>query len=500
MVKDVLEKAELELYVQESIPNVTHQRFKLHYHVTPPVGWMNAPNGFIFYKGQYHLFYQYYPYDTQWGPMHWGHVVSPDLVNWELLPTALRPGNEQCFSGSATQNEGILVLFYTAHEPINKPPYYSESQNMAFSFDGINFQKYKENPVSLYPPKGAVEFRDPKIWKNGNYWYVILGSKSEDYKGMAFLYRSKNMTSWHFKSVLAKSCGQVGHMWENPDFFEINGKFILLISPKGIINKGDRFKNTYQTGYVIGSFNYDTCKFKPETYFQEIDFGHDFYATQTTEHNGKRYLIAWFGMWDSAHPEDAEGWVGAMTLVRELDLIGSRLLMRPVEAITKLRQKNILQGEFKHNSILKFEKTAEIIVDVDLLVDIELEIVGAYGGDQITVRWNATNDKVMVIRSGDVRQVKWRPLDAFIWRIFLDASSLELFCGDGEVVFSSRIYPSGDWRVINRSRQSLYVLAYTLERSIYKNQSESTESTVKPLTTKNNKEKYLDLNKIIEMY
>lgn len=481
------ELADLEIYVQDSISKVEHQRFKLHYHITPPIGWMNAPSGFLFYMDQYHLFYQFYPYDTRWGPMHWGHVVSPDLVTWRLLTTALLPGKEQCFSGSAVENEGILVLFYTAHVPTDKPPYYSETQNIAYSFNGEYFQKHKDNPVALYPPKGSHEFRDPKIWKNGDYWYVILGSQSADYRGTALLYKSKNMTSWQFLSVLAKSYGPVGHMWENPDFFEINGKFILLISPKGTTqtqknqgektNQGDRYKNLYQTGYVIGSFNYDTGRFKPETYFQELDYGHDFYATQTTERKGKRYLIAWFGMWDSDHPEDAEGWVGAMTLVRELDLIGSRLLMKPVEAMTKLRKKNIIEGELKHNSSLKFGKTAEIIINVNLVMNIELEIVGAFGGDKILVRWNAVNHKVMVVRARDVRQVKWRPLDAIVWRIFLDASSFELFCGEGEVVFSSRIYPSGNWRVINRSHQTLFVIGYTLKRSMYGNHAEALDAS-----------------------
>ncbi|XP_035432807.1 sucrose-6-phosphate hydrolase-like [Spodoptera frugiperda] len=462
-LKEILEKAELEIYIEETIPTV-NPRYKLQYHITPPVGWMNGPNGFVFYKGEYHLFYQFYPYDTQWGPMHWGHVSSTNLVDWKTLPTALRPGNEQCFSGSAIDNEGIMVLLYTAHQATEDAPFYNESQYMAFSIDGLDFHKYKGNPVDILPPTGTQDFRDPKIWKYGNFWYVVLGSKTADHRGSVLLYRSKNLLSWEFKSILAESSGSLGYMWECPDFFEINGKYVLMISPQGMVSRGDRYKNTYQTGYLIGSFSYDTCQFKPEINFQELDYGHDFYTTQTTETNGKRYLVGWFGMWESLHLEDIDGWVGAMTLVRELDLVGSRVLMKPVEAITKLRLETIIEGEFHHNATIEFEKAGEIIVNIDLSENIELEFVGSNGGDRTSLRWSVDDGKVIVDRAGDIRQGIWEPLDTVTWRIFLDASSIEVFCGEGEMVFSSRVYPNGDWRVINRGPQSLHVVAYTLKK------------------------------------
>ncbi|XP_047024426.1 sucrose-6-phosphate hydrolase-like [Helicoverpa zea] len=462
-LKEMLDKSELEMYITEAVATVNH-RYKLHYHITPPVGWMNGPNGFLFYKEEYHLFYQYYPYDTQWGPMHWGHVASTNLIDWRPLPTALRPADEQCFSGSAIDNQGIMVLMYTAHQSTKNPPFYNESQYLAFSVDGIDFHKYKGNPIAIKPPPGTQDFRDPKVWRHGMHWYVVLGSKTRDQRGAAILYRSTDMIHWQFQSVLAESSGALGNMWEWPDFFEINGKFILMISPRGIIPSGDRFKNTCQTGYIVGTFSYATCQFKQEVGFQELDYGHDFYATHTAERNGKRYLIAWFGMWESVHPEDADGWVGAMTLVRELDLVGSRILMKPVEAITSLREETILEGEFHHNASIEFEKTGEIIVNLDLTENIELEITGTLGGDRLSVRWSLDEGKMVVDRMGEIRQVGWEPLDTVIWRIFLDTSSFELFCGEGEVVFSSRVYPLGEWRVSNRGPQSLHVVAYTLKK------------------------------------
>ncbi|XP_026725412.1 uncharacterized protein LOC113492234 [Trichoplusia ni] len=464
-LRDVLAKAELEIYIEEKKLEI-NPRHKLHYHITPPVGWMNAPNGFVFFKGEYHVFYQFYPYDTQWGPMHWGHVTSRNLVDWRHQPTALLPGREQCFSGSVIDNDGILAVMYTAHQISVDPPYYNESQYMAFSIDGIDFHKYKNNPVIVSSPFSSPDFRDPKIWKHGNVWYTVIGSRTDDHRGAALLYRSINIINWEFVSTLAESNGELGFMWESPDFFELNGKHVLLISPQGIVAQGDRYKNTYQTGYIIGNFNYENFEFTAEATFQELDFGHDFYGTQTTEKDGKRYLIAWFGMWESAHSEDVDGWAGAMTLFRELDLVGTRIIMKPVDAITNLRMQTISEGELARNSSIQFEQTAELIINVDLSERIELELKGnGVGGDWAIVRWEVDEAKMVLDRAGDVRQVGWEPLDSMTWRLFLDTCSLELFCGEGEVVFSTRIYPNGQWRVKNLGPQPIHVVAYKLRRS-----------------------------------
>lgn len=159
---------DLEQYIANKRPEL-NLRYRLHYHVAPPVGWMNDPNGFSYYKGEYHLFYQFYPYDSVWGPMHWGHSSSPDLVNWKTLPTALLPDQEQCFSGSAVVDGDTMILMYTAHESTNKEPYYNETQFLAYSNDGVAFTKYAGNPVLPVAPNGSPDFRDPKVWKHGEH-------------------------------------------------------------------------------------------------------------------------------------------------------------------------------------------------------------------------------------------------------------------------------------------------------------------------------------------
>ncbi|KAM3956948.1 beta-fructofuranosidase [Aphomia sociella] len=457
--------AEVEEYIDKKKSEI-NPRYRLHYHVQPPVGWMNDPNGFSYYNGEYHLFYQFYPYDSVWGPMHWGHSSSPDLINWKVLPTALVPEKELCFSGSAVVDGDTLILMYTAHEIIDEPQY-NETQYLAFSDDGITFHKYEGNPVLPAAPNGSPDFRDPKVWRHGDYWYVVIGSKTSDERGRVLLYRSPDLKEWEFLSIIGESTGEMGYMWECPDFFELDGKFILLMSPQGMTPKGDRYKNTYQTGYIIGSFNYETFEFVHEVEFQEMDYGHDFYATQTTDLDGKRYVVGWFGMWEVPHPEDVDGWSGAMTIIRELTLVDNRIIMKPVESMESIREETLLDGEFQSGDVVEFDKTGEVIIQGDLENKIELLLEGREGGGKVWLRWEPDVGKVVVDRgSEDIRQVEWSPIGSKSWRVFLDASSLELFCGEGEVVFSSRVYPDGGWKLTNESPQTLNIKLYSLKRSV----------------------------------
>ncbi|CAH0719661.1 unnamed protein product, partial [Brenthis ino] len=465
-----LAQKELEEYIQTAKKKV-NEKWRPLYHVAPPVGWMNDPNGFSYHNGEYHLFYQYYPYKSEWGPMHWGHSSSPDLVNWKTLPTALLPEKEQCFSGSAVSEGNTMTLIYTGHEVTDVEPKYKESQYLAFSEDAVNFRKFEGNPV--LSTTDSPDFRDPKVWKYKDNYYAVIGSKTNN-QGRVLLYKSKDLKTWEFLSVLAESNGNLGYMWECPDFFELDGKFILLMSPQGVEPQGDRYKNIFQTGYIIGTFDYNTNKFIEEIPFQEIDFGHDYYAATTTEAYGKRYIVAWFAMWQTPHPEDVDGWVGTMTLVRELHLVNNKILQIPVEDIVKLRDNIAFEGEIKSNEVRNFGKAVELLIDSDLNQKVDLLLDGLEGGNSVSLRWDPAVRKVVVDRgSNDIRQVEWTPLGTHSWRVFLDASSLELFCGNGEVVFSSRVYPLGGWRLTNKSPQTIRVKAYNLKRSVPETSSSS---------------------------
>ena len=281
------------------------------FHITPYVGWMNDPNGFSCYKGEYHLFYQYNPYNTHWDSMHWGHVVSKDLLHWDYLPAALAPDQDYdkvgCFSGSAIELEdGRQLLMYTAVDrEILEDGTARDVQTQAVAVgDGKDYVKYDKNPVLTFKnlTEGAsrVDFRDPKIWKekDGNF-YCVIGSRPADGSGQILLYRSKNGFEWEFVSILAKNQNRYGKMWECPDFFELDGKYVLLTSPQDMLPEGLEFHNGNGTLCIIGELDPETHTLK-EQFCQGVDYGIDYYAMQTLlAPDGRRIMIAWMQNWDT---------------------------------------------------------------------------------------------------------------------------------------------------------------------------------------------------------
>ena len=330
-----------------------NKEYRLGYHIMAPANWINDPNGLIQYKGEYHAFYQHHPYDENWGPMHWGHVKSKDLVNWEHCPVALAPGDEfdkgGCFSGSAVEDDGNLVLIYTGHNYIDKEKdIFFENQNIAVSKDGgITFEKYENNPVIAKPPVDSIHhFRDPKVWKHEDKWYMVVGNSTKDNIGRVILYTSSDLYKWDYVGTLATSKGELGYMWECPDFFKLGDKYVLSFSPQGIEKKDGKYPNLFQTGYIVGDYDYSNNKFEHGT-FNEFDNGHDFYAVQTfLDDKGRRIAIGWMDMWESDMPTKKDGWCGALTLPRELTLSSdNKIMMNPVEELKTLREECILQEE-----------------------------------------------------------------------------------------------------------------------------------------------------------
>lgn len=324
------------------------------FHFSPRVGWMNDPNGFSWYNGQYHLFYQYNPYATHWDSMHWGHAVSKDLLHWEYLPAALAPDMEYdrigCFSGSAIAlPDGRQLLLYTSvnQERLEDGSVRDiQTQSVAVG-DGLDYVKYEQNPVLTEKdiPEGAskVDFRDPKIWKGKDgKFYCVIGNRPSDGSGQILLYSSENGFDWKFVSILAKNENRYGKMWECPDFFELDGKHVLLTSPQDMLPEGLEYHNGNGTLCIIGKLDETTGTLKEEEH-QSIDYGIDFYAPQTLEApDGRRIMIAWMQNWDTtAHRQDDSKWFAQMTLPRELSVRDGRLYQNPVKELESLRRNKV---------------------------------------------------------------------------------------------------------------------------------------------------------------
>lgn len=463
----------------EQEANKIERRFKPHYHISAESGWLNDPNGLVYFKGEYHVFFQHHPYSAKWGPMHWGHVKSKDLVHWERCPIALEPGNDYdkngCFSGSAIVHEDKLYLIYTGHVYTigeNEPDIFTENQNIAISSDGVHFEKYQGNPVIAAPPSdSAHHFRDPKVWKEDDTFYMILGNATPDEHGRVILYQSDNLLDWEYVGVL-NDTKPLGFMWECPDFFPLDDQYVLSFSPMGLKQSGDRFANIFQTGYMIGSYDKDEHHLQAGQFY-EMDHGHDFYALQTFEDDKhRRIAVAWLDMWETPFYEEADGWSGMLTLPRELSIgPDGNIWQSPVAELENLRLEEIthIQEHLHSKEVSLDTHQAEVLLKMGKTGNHQSIKITDQEDLELSLDFDHNNNKVALIRNGQVRRTNLEIEDTIEVRVFLDSSSVEIFLQGGQVTFSSRIFPVGNLKLTfeNRELTDTDCVVYQLDQVIH---------------------------------
>lgn len=441
------------------------------FHLSPMTGWMNDPNGFSYYEGKYHMFYQYNPYDTNWGPMHWGHAVSEDMLHWEYLPAALAPDREYdnaggCFSGSAeTLPDGRQLLMYTgvAREKQEDGSMADiQTQCMAVG-DGTQYTKYEGNPVLTASdlPEGAsrMDFRDPKMWRSEDgTFYCVVGNRPADGSGQILLYESEDGFDWKFNQTLIQNKNRFGKMWECPDFFELDGKWVLLTSPQDVQADGLSFGSGNIVIAVIGHMD-KKGKFVEET-VQTIDYGIDFYAPQTTKTpDGRRVMIGWMQNWDTCSMRmDDTKWYGQMSCPRELALVDGKLIQKPVRELEQLYIKKTVYEDVIVDNKLQLDEVCGRTVD--MIIELEAENVNElYHGFTISVASDGHFHSDIVFRPFEktveldrtcsgVRRAVLNQKKCHVktengglkLRIILDRYSAEVFVNDGEQVLTMTYY------------------------------------------------------------
>ena len=457
------------------------------FHVTPTSGWLNDPNGFSFYQGAIHLFYQYYPYKTIWGPMHWGHVRSRDFIRWERLPAAMAPDEvydaDGVFSGSAdVLPDGRQILMYTAVQPdengTDKP--WVQQQCLAFG-DGLDYVKYDGNPVLTFEDLPfeirRTDFRDPKIWRDeeAKCWRAVIAVCLPDETGAICLFESADALHWQYAATLDESGGEFGQMWECPDFYELDGKAVLVVSPMKLRAKSPQFNNGNTTIALIGSFDHRTRAFTREA-VQALDSGLDFYAPQTlAAPDGRRIMIAWMQSWESSKfvPDGAQ-WYGMLTLPREIRIRNGRLLQQPVRELEQYRRGLVRFADVPVKGQCELPGMRGRVLDLGLAVRPASWNGGHSSGDgadserngsdalrRFRIRfaegdgfctaltWDVEDGTLTLDRSlsgfpYNIAMVRTVPLsvrsDVLRLRVILDRFSAEIFVGDGEQVLSACIY------------------------------------------------------------
>ncbi|MCM1154287.1 MAG: glycoside hydrolase family 32 protein [Roseburia sp.] len=441
------------------------------FHLSSRVGWMNDPNGFSFYHGEYHLFYQYHPYDSHWGPMHWGHAVSKDLLHWEYRPAALAPDTDYdrdgCFSGSAlTLPDGRHLLVYTGVSKETQPDgSLRDIQTQCIAIgDGSDYEKYAGNPVIKkedLPENGSkYDFRDPKIWKKADGTYrLVVGNCTEEGDGRILLYASVDGLHWNYEKILKANMGRFGKMWECPDFFTLDGKGVLITSPQDMLPRGFEYHNGNGTLALTGIYDEATDTFTEE-YDQSIDYGIDFYAPQTLETpDGRRIMIGWMQNWDTCNLHATEqAWFGQMSLPRELSIKDGRLIQQPVRELDSLRGEEVRYENVTFSDIIRLEGIRGRKVDMELTLrpgdekEIYRKFALRFAQDdtyQTSISFRPYESILKVDRkfSGSRRAIihQRRCLvpnqeGRIKLRVILDHFSAEVFVNDGEYVLSATMY------------------------------------------------------------
>ena len=419
------------------------------YHIQPPTGLLNDPNGFCFWWGQYHLFYQWFPLGPVHGLKYWRHTVSADLVTWQDAGIGIAPDSvydsHGAYSGSAWPLEDELLLVYTGNHRSadwQRTPY-----QLAAHWDGQRL--HKDAPFLSGPPAGYTEHvRDPKIWEEGGEFFIILGAQREDETGTALMLRSPDAQHWTLDGELHTRLNDFGYMWECPDYFALDGMDVVLLCPQGLPSEGEARRNIYQSGYLLGQLDKTNWHFEHGE-FAELDGGFDFYAPQTTlgEH-GERILVGWMGLPDMTYPTDTHGWAHCLTLPRVLSVEGGRLRQRPVPALERLRGAEVgLGSDAGERFELRLRPDAG-----SFTLDLRASEDGAhftrlsFDGEWLSFDRSQSGELPELDKSGldagKGGQVRRIPVgEVRELRVFSDTSSLEIFVNDGEAVLSGRIFP-----------------------------------------------------------
>ncbi|MCM1498760.1 MAG: glycoside hydrolase family 32 protein [Clostridium sp.] len=433
------------------------------FHVAPPVGWTNDPNGFSVYRGKIHLFYQYHPYSKEWGPMHWGHQVTEDFIKWEDMPVALAPDKEYdaagCFSGSGLEMEEGHLLAYTGvmEECRNGRKQVYQNQCLALG-NGERYKKWGTNPVitgDMLPENFSREnFRDPKIWREADGYYLLAGNKTNDGTGQVVLFHSDNLTDWRYVSVLAKNAeGRFGTMWECPDFFALDGCHVLIVSPQDM-QADTEFHNGNNAVCFLGDYDRSSHTFHYDKALA-LDNGFDFYAPQTMEMaDGRRIMIAWMQSWDSNIRPPEQKWSCMMTLPRELSVVDGKLLQNPVRELENYYTNSVKyeNKEISGKCCLPEIKGRMLDLTVEILSGSYREFGIQFAADDrfaTSLTYDKEKNVLEVDRtySGMNRDtisqrktaVKY-PKERLKLRLILDKYSVEIFVNDGEQTFSATFY------------------------------------------------------------
>lgn len=420
------------------------EQHRLAYHLMPPVGWLNDPNGLCQFNGLYHIFYQYTPGRAD-GHDHrgWGHYTTKDFIHYTEQDDPFVPDSEGdgkgSYSGSAFLEDGKMHIFFTGNNKLPGDYDYINKGRIHWvlhstSEDGLHFTNKEVLLKNAdYPANLSCHVRDPKILKRNGMYYMVLGARTKDSHGQAEIFKSKDLHKWEHASTIRPQ-SDFGYMWECPDLLELEDKTFLITCPQGLKTEGIQYENIYQNGFfeVKGSLDQD----QRVDNFQELDNGFDFYAPQSfKDENGRQILIGWMGIPDADYTNPTGIWQHALTLPRELTVKEDRIYQYPIEEMLQLREQemdiNLDAGQCMNlpGQVVELELHPQ---GTEWTIDLRKNCQLSYTDGIFALSFQESGS------GRTVRHVKADHIDSL--EIFSDVSSLEIFINKGQYVLTSRIY------------------------------------------------------------
>ena len=439
-------------------------KWKCAYHLTPPTGWMNDPNGICQLGKTYHVFFQYAPDYPKDDNKSWGHYISNDLLHWRFIGTALYPDNrldkDGAYSGNALIEDGTMTIYYTGNVMQDGDHDYTHSGRESntirvTSKDGIHFSP-KECVLNNqdYPANYTCHIRDPKVWKDNNIYKMVLGGRKNDDSGAILIYESMDGIHWsHAHDVTSHN--PFGYMWECPDIFELEHRYYLSCCPQGIKPEPYRYQNHHLSGYFpLSATDIQTSGTEQpelatidETRFQEWDYGFDFYAPQTfLDDQGRRILIGWVGGPDNLYAEpslEQEHWIYNLTVPRVIEMRNGTLTQMPISELKQLRstvrQLQCGVSEELPSNCFDWELSANTpLTSFQIQFTDDMELI--YKDSILSLRFSGETGAGRICR-----RLKCEAIQSL--RILSDRSVIEIYINGGTYVMTSRFFPKKNLNV-----------------------------------------------------
>lgn len=430
---------------------------RLNYHIMPTSGWVNDPNGLCQFKGVYHIYYQYSPFDVNGKLKLWGHITTEDFIKYQEHEPVLYPDfrydQNGVYSGSAVVRNGKINYFYTGNVKHLDGDYdyimTGREQNLiaCSSEDGFNFSEKELIMTNTdFPSNLSLHVRDPKVYHKNGIDYMAIGARDDNSTGCILVLKGKDLKDWECHTVIY-SDEKFGYMWECPDLFDLNGETVLVTCPQGVPEEGYIYKNVHQNGYFLVNGDLES-KDVNLSEFRLLDYGFDFYAPQSFEdESGRRILVGWMGIPDADYTNRTteNGWQHALTMPRELILKDGIIYQRPVEEIKALRGNNrtFAADEFKDLEVenLSFELCAEFEkcngFKLNLRNDISLSFDKSKGLIELNMGESGCGRDARYAYCDEIRNID----------VYSDTSAFEIFINDGEIVFTTRAYTDGTQKI-----------------------------------------------------